>query len=190
MSITDGDVTYSSVDELIREMEEMDKKRFFLFRFIDEKIFRGKGVFSYRPSYVLFNPFVFFPEVFRRIKWAWQRVFRGWDDTVVWSIDTWLDETMPQLLEKLIETKHGTPAMYFPDTYGENGEYSDDIEKKASSDYETDLRMIIRGFKASKEMDDLHFVNKEQFESRMKELQQEFEMGMYLLIKLYKTLWD
>lgn len=189
MSVTTDNKTYSSVDEMFEEFKKEDEKRFFLFKFID-KCFSDKGIFGFRPSYILFRPFLIISESADRIKYACQRVYRGWDDTVVWSIDTWLDDIMPQLLQRLIETKHGTPFMYFPNNYGGSGEYDDEIEKKASRDYENDLRLIIRGFNASKEMDDLVFLNREQFESKTKELQQEFEMGMYLLIKLYKTLWD
>src|SRR5271157_4693879 len=38
------------------------------------------------------------------VRFAWQRVFRGWDDRAVWSIDYWLDAKMPDMLRRLKDT--------------------------------------------------------------------------------------
>src|SRR5579871_6411506 len=51
--------------------------------------------------------------VYREVKFAYQRVVRGWDDRAVWSIDYWLDDKMPAMLRKLKEDKHGVPMTMF-----------------------------------------------------------------------------
>src|SRR5271157_6140443 len=50
---------------------------------------------------------------YREVKYAYQRVVRGWDDRAVWSIDYWLDDKMPAMLRKLKEDKHGIPGDMF-----------------------------------------------------------------------------
>src|SRR5882724_11835476 len=33
------------------------------------------------------------------VRWAWQRVHRGWDDRSIWSLDTWLARTLGAQLQ-------------------------------------------------------------------------------------------
>ncbi len=53
-------------------------------------------------------------ELFRQLKWAWQRVYRGWDDRVIWSIDWYLCEMLPVWLRTLREIT-GEPPVEFCD---------------------------------------------------------------------------
>lgn len=43
------------------------------------------------------------------IKWAWQRVFRGYDDRLFWAMDEYLDPIIIAGLKNLRENGHGTP---------------------------------------------------------------------------------
>jgi len=45
-----------------------------------------------------------------QIRWAWQRVFRGWDDRAIWSLDTWLARTLGAQLQEMARIAHGWPA--------------------------------------------------------------------------------
>lgn len=49
-------------------------------------------------------------DVPRQIKWAYQRVFRGWDDRAVWSLDTHLTKVLGQQLILMSEIAHGYPG--------------------------------------------------------------------------------
>lgn len=40
---------------------------------------------------------------------AWQRVIRGWDNTVIWSLDTHLCRTLGEQLREMAEVMHGHP---------------------------------------------------------------------------------
>ena len=49
-------------------------------------------------------------EIPRQIKWAYQRVTRGWDDRAVWSLDTHLSLVLGQQLIKMADIAHGYPG--------------------------------------------------------------------------------
>jgi hypothetical protein len=44
------------------------------------------------------------------VKWAWQRVFRGWDDHAISNLDCHLGETLGAQLVKLAEEGHVWPG--------------------------------------------------------------------------------
>lgn len=46
----------------------------------------------------------------RQVRWAWQRVFRGWDDRSLWSLDTWLGRTVGAQLQAMADIAHGWPG--------------------------------------------------------------------------------
>lgn len=46
----------------------------------------------------------------RQIRWAYQRLTRGWDDTATWSLDTHLAKTLGEQLKHLANTSHGYPS--------------------------------------------------------------------------------
>ena len=48
---------------------------------------------------------------FRSIRWAWQRLTRGWDDRAIWSIDHWLAKNLSEMLPELAKVSHGWPAV-------------------------------------------------------------------------------
>jgi hypothetical protein len=48
-------------------------------------------------------------KVFNEIRWAYQRVARGWDDRAIWSVDSHLAETLGAQLIALAEIAHGSP---------------------------------------------------------------------------------
>lgn len=47
--------------------------------------------------------------VFLKMKQAFQRAFRGYDDLAVWNFDTWFLRTGSKILDKLAESIHGVP---------------------------------------------------------------------------------
>lgn len=45
----------------------------------------------------------------RQVRWAKQRLFRGWDDRAVWSLDTHLAGTLGAQLIQMADIAHGYP---------------------------------------------------------------------------------
>ena len=52
----------------------------------------------------------FLKQIGRNIKWAYQRITRGWCDKDVWNLDCWFLDVVVPMLKHLKETKHGYPA--------------------------------------------------------------------------------
>ena len=108
--------------------------------------------FPYTKRYYLTHPHKFVADIWRNMKWTWQRATRGWDDRVVWSIDHHLFEMMPQWLRKLKDTKHGTPIWCF-DAVGANWNdedysYSENEYELAEKHFDAILEMMAIGFEA------------------------------------------
>lgn len=49
-------------------------------------------------------------ELYLNLKYAWQRVVRGWDDSVCWDIHNHLSEFMPQWIAEIKKVNRGYPA--------------------------------------------------------------------------------
>ena len=108
--------------------------------------------FPYTKRYFLTHPHKFFEYVWYNIKWTWQRIVRGWDDRVVWSIDHYLFKMMPQWLRQLRKVKRGIPMWCF-DAVGANWNdkdysYSDDEHELAEKYFDTILEMMAVGFES------------------------------------------
>lgn len=67
-------------------------------------------VLAHTKSYYLKHPLEFVKEVMHLLKYAWQRVYRGWDNTVAWDLSGYLCDLMPQILDRMIERGNGYPA--------------------------------------------------------------------------------
>jgi hypothetical protein len=50
-----------------------------------------------------------FSSKLRAIKYGYQRLFRGWDDTTIWSLDTRFCKTLGEQLIELARVSHGWP---------------------------------------------------------------------------------
>ena len=49
-------------------------------------------------------------KVFYEIKWALQRLFRGWDDRAAMDISEWLAQVLPEMLEYIIKYSKSYPV--------------------------------------------------------------------------------
>ncbi len=86
-------------------------------------------------------------DAFRKLRWAIQRVFRGWDDRVIWSIDMYLARMMPVWLRQLKSQKHGVPPLVF---------HGDDVDLEESEKlWEEILDEMIEGFEAARRIHEL-----------------------------------
>ncbi len=90
-----------------------------------------------------------------QIEYAIERVQKGYDRRVAWSIDYHLNEMMPKWLDELKEAKGGTPGFMFgKDDFKENGEIKEGVEKRVKEKWELELDKIKNGFLAAKEIED------------------------------------
>jgi hypothetical protein len=159
-------------------------------RWID-KLFKDKGIAGYRPSYSILHPWKIMDYYIREAKYAWQRAFRGWDDTVIWSIDYYLAEKLPIWLMELKKNKTGVPSMFIipSDEYIDEGIpcVSKEGMKRAEKEYDDILDKISVGFLAYKDVSDCKFDYNSPEE---KAANKQFEDAFDLFKKYFGTFWD
>jgi hypothetical protein len=143
---------------------------------------------DYRRDYILTHPILLFREVGLRIRWAWQRVFRGWDDRAVWSIDSYLADQIIATVYRLKTIKHGIPmSMFENDDFEENGyDIKPGHEKVADERWDKILDKIIAGFGCYKKLEDLSWVDTDETAI----LRKVYEEGFDILREHFSSLWD
>lgn len=130
------------------------------------------------------------------IKWAWQRIFRGYDDRTVWSLKSDIYNHLPKIIRSLEETAHGYPANPF----------NKKNEINSLKQWKEILEKIAKGFDAAKRLDNLEYMIKSKekytegffkgsFKSipdklKFKKDLKEFDEGMKLFHKYFFNLWD
>jgi hypothetical protein len=154
-------------------------------------------------------------DVYRNCVWAYQRLTRGWDDRASWSVDTWLNGMMPDILRMVRDDKHGVPVSMFDGLpTNEDGNPTDEFYIVASGRWTAIMNKMIDGFEAHRRMDDGLYEdelgeyptyrpksmgNDDWTAATRKHLdavhaleerdQKIFEEGMSLFIKYYQSLW-
>ena len=72
-----------------------------------------KNCFTYSSwRFYLRKPWEFFEDTWLNLKAAWQRVTRGWANRDTWSLDSYLLEILPEMIDYLREHTHGYPGEY------------------------------------------------------------------------------
>lgn len=166
------------LDEFFLDLEKRKDNIF-------DKIF-PHGIFDMRASYILLRPWEIAEEIWHRIKWAWQRVYKGWDNRVVWSIDAHLARMIPIWIRKLKEDKCGVPMMMFQESdcnSEDNWSISEEVTNKRNEEYNAILDEIAEGFEA--------YLERGSWSDEENELlTQKFNRGMELFVKYFETFWD
>lgn len=133
--------------------------------------------FGYARWYYLTHPWKWVEDLLLNLKWAYQRVYRGWDDRVIWSIDYYLSYMLPIWLQKLKGDKRGIPVEFFNENM--------DNEEEAEALWNSELDKMICGFKVSFDMLDGIYNVKER-----EKLMVVYEKGMESFSKHFFSLWD
>ena len=190
-----------SDDFKIDEMEIIDwkdlmnggyEKRYHPFQyFFNYKLFKGNTILGYKPYHVIFQlpSFLYnrLSDFLYEVKWAYQRVVRGWDDRASWSLDYWMTENVLEILKVLKKNKHGSPNPMFDGLPYEDEEtysYSDESYKIAEERWNIEIDKMIAGFEAAKKMQEWENINE------YKQLEKTFQEGMASFVKYYFNLWD
>ena len=90
-------------------------------------------------------------QICRQLKWAWQRLFRGWDDRISWSIDSYLSEHVPLWIAQMRLHK-GYPCMMVTDDIKDLPQ--DELDEICMKKWSDILDQIIDGFKAAQQISD------------------------------------
>lgn len=133
------------------------------------------------------------------IKWAYQRVFRGYDDTTVWNFHHHIAEQFPRILRDLKENGFGCPSQFY------------DSKKKDNEchKWKEVLEKMAKGFDAAKKIDSNEYMKEVKLKKPKKDvfgedsyidykfdkkhynsLHKEFKEGVDLFKKHFFNLWD
>jgi hypothetical protein len=115
----DDEESLDTVEDLFADFDkkELEWKHKHPFRayikdWLDERFPSGIAG-GYRAYYALLRPWKILRYIKYEIKYAWQRVFRGWDDKATWNLNYYLANIIPQILKELKKGKMGIPIPCF-----------------------------------------------------------------------------
>ena len=121
---------------------------------------------DYNYAFYLYQPHEYFIALYGHMEAFIQRGYRGYADRDIWSLDYYLSGWMPAALERLRRTKHGTPIGMTP------------------KGWDTRLTVMVEGFKAVREMDDVS--NRDHY----KQLKRKMDKGLRMFAECFLNLWD
>lgn len=144
---------------------------------------RVQFVLYYNPKYYLTHPGKLVRDIRDNLRWASQRVFRGWDDRVSWSIDGHLCDLLPQWLRQTKNNLHGFPMSLVRDSDWIDNDYnlSEEAAYERELEWKDILETIALGFEAGARIVD---------HSEKDDDRKIFDKGMHLLHKHFFDLWD
>jgi len=149
-------------------------------------------IYGHNPAWVLTHPWELVEDGWREVKWAWQRVFRGWDDRVCWSIDGYLADMIPLWMRRLQKVAHGYPSTLYDDVTGIG---TDILAIPAHRDEDPNMQKWINileeiavGFEAYRETEENKWTSV--WYPAQEERLAKFEKGFDLFRKYFPDLWD
>lgn len=142
-----------------------------------------KAFHGYHTPYI-YKPFATIKGWLYKIKYAYQRMVRGYDDTDNWDIGYYLSGKLPFMLEKVKEHK-GVPSLIFEEKdFDDKGNILPGIYEIRKKEYTRILEKIALGFRSYRFIQDNY---PDDIES--KKYWDDFNEGMALFVKYYSTLW-
>lgn len=169
-----GTITH---EELLDSLEEYSKRWYVA---LTDRAFPN-GIAGYRAWHTLTHPWKIIEFCIVQTKWAFQRVFRGWDDRAIWSIDWYLAKLIPQLMRELAKITHGTPAEMYPEDSAER-EITQEEDDEAIKKWHDILEKIAVGF-------DIYHENQHEVYYK-EEFKKPFEEAFDLFRKYFGGFWD
>jgi hypothetical protein len=185
---------FDNAEEMFKIFNEEFKVEHPFFYWFDEFWYRNidAELFGYAPHVLLQEPWVILDSVWDEVRWAYQRVSKGYDDRATWGIGYWLGKYVPKILGEMKGSKVGIPMTFFDDT--ENTEYSDAEEDTAAKRYDEVIMDLKKAFEEMVEMEEYKFdwenktreENLEEYNIKMKSIKDR----MKKLIDYYWELGD
>ncbi len=167
-------------EELKKQFAEEDAKKNFK-NWINNKF--PNGYAGYNIYYLMLHPWKILEYWKNQVKYALQRVFRGWDDRAVWSIDYYIADLIVKLLTQLKNHHYGIPIDMFDGlSYEDENKcaYSEKDQKIADERWCNILQEIIDGF-------DEYVYNDVNYDCYKSE---KFEKSFELFKKHFIKFWD
>jgi len=129
-----------------KELEEEDKKKNFR-NWFNKKFANGLlGIRTYNSYHLLTHPWLILFSWGEEFHWAWQRVFRGWDDRARWQFDMYIAKLISEIIPHY-KTSIGIPDFLFaPYPHDENYNYSIEDQEDAKRRWHQILNDISEGF--------------------------------------------
>jgi hypothetical protein len=144
------------------------------------------SIYGFRTGHMLIHPLKILKYTWYELTYAWDRVFKGYDQRVAWSIDMYLNEMMPIWLKELKDSKPGIPMVLFnKEDFDEMGCTTEGTDERVKKEFEEIIEKMIAGFEANAAMDKLVPSSSEYVEKEKIWLE-----GMGLFVKYYNTLWS
>ena len=147
-------------------------------------------------------------QLFKNLKWAWQRINRGYSDLDIWDLDSWLIRLLPQAIRTLESKLSGHPydmteeewqayllemAGHFENYYVEWENPIDlpsfSIEELFKKDGEVLHRLSIDEVK-NPNYQEKHKLWKEEEEKHAQYMKEELHKGLSMLEARFGDLWD
>ncbi len=168
------------LDRIIKYPKKKNKLNQYLF----DKF--PNGLCELNSYYAITHPWEIIKYVKRQLKYAWQRVFKGYDERVSWQLDYYLAKMIPLWISDIRHAKvPGVPMSFFDEyPHDENYNCSEEDEKKAEEKWHRILMEIEYGFQDYLKLDDLEFNDPER-----KNMEKRFEKAFDLLQEHWNELW-
>lgn len=148
---------------------------------IELNVWRGNGLF-----FKCLSPWAIRSNIgnlFRCIKFSYQRIMRGFSDYDVWSLDEYYASLFAATLRRLAATTHGYPVDYETGVEDENGVETGYIHWCAELNRIADLFDTVSAFDASLELGDENGIS-------AAEKQANLEEALDWLKEHWYDLWD
>ena len=147
----------------------------------------------FRNLYLFFRYRIYhiFEDIWYSIKWGFQRMFRGYDDQMLWGYPHQNARYTLAILKWLQKNKHGYPIIDEADILPNH-----DIHPDAQRKWNIALGKMARGFEAFIKEDEVFIrdangkYDHETSEIERKRLRKIWEEGSAIYIKHYGCLWD
>lgn len=141
----------------------------------------------YKTSHVITHPWLLAEYITDQLRFAWQRVFRGWDDRVLSGIDLYLANKIPEWLEEL-KKSNGISLVYFDlnDWDRTKQDWKGGAKEKAYFKRDNVINEIIDGFIAYEEL--LNLLPQTN-EPTYKYLNKKFRRAIELLGEYFDSFW-
>lgn len=184
MKVVDTDGTELTSDSWENYRKEWEEKHPFLVWF--DNLFKPHSFGIYAPHVIFTKPIMVLSQITDQILWAWQRVFRGWDDRVLWGIDYYLAKMIPIWVAELKHDCCGIPSQIFEEgDITKNGHISNHTISVRKMEYYAILDRIISGFAGYEQM--MEYGNSEKLQEK---LELDFKTGFELFKDWFSTLGD
>lgn len=167
-------------------IEDINKNKFDSIEEMIEYHNRNKPLYRklldpiYYPILRTYNKIIMFP---KKVKWFIQRGTRGWADCDVWSIDWFLTDIIPEMIDQLKETTQGPPiSCYNKNDFDDIGNPIKGSDKKAQKKWFKILDEISEGFRLTRKS--------QNYEKLTKKEEQKINRAFKLFKDYYYSFWD